>query len=184
MSFAIDHIAKQERSSYLEYYDDELTGLANQKLFLERVAQHRGIANSANHKIALHLIDIDGFKNINDSLGKEAGDALLQQMAKWLIDGTGSADVLARVNADQFAVVQPVVRHEGDVARLIKKSMDDLQKYTFHLDDTEFRISARVGVALLPDDATPADDLWKKAELALKKAKARGDRYLFFTPRK
>ena len=180
ISFAIDHIDKQERSSYLEYYD-EVTGLANRKLFLERLSQYISGAVRDVHKVALHLIDIDGFKNVNDSLGQQAGDSLLLQVAQWLINETGDAYEVARVDADVFAVVQPVVRHEGEVVRLIKKSMEDLQKQSFSLDVIEVRISAKVGVAVLPDDGTTADELLKKAEVALKKAKASGERFLFFT---
>jgi len=180
ISFAINHIDKQDQLSYLSYYD-ALTGLANRKLFLERVAQYLRTANYEGHKLALYLIDIEGFKNINDSLGQAAGDLLLQQVATWLIDEMGDAHMLARIGADHFAAVQPVVRHEGDVARLIRRSMAAFQEHTFPLGETELRIAAKVGVAVLPDDATDADELLKKAEAALKKAKASGDRYLFYT---
>jgi len=180
ISFAIDHIDKQDQLSYLAYYD-VLTGLANRKLFLERVAYYIRTANYEGHKLALYLIDIEGFKNINDSLGQAAGDSLLQQVATWLIDELGDAHMLARIDADHFVAVQPVVRHEGDVARLIKRSMAAFQDHTFHPGETELRIAAKVGVALLPDDATSADELLKKAEAALKKAKISGDRYLFYT---
>src|SRR6202011_1292362 len=81
MSFALDHIEKEEKLNYLAYYD-VLTGLANRSLFLERVAQYaRGAANS-EHKLALILFDLERFKNINDSLGVPAGDALLRQVAE------------------------------------------------------------------------------------------------------
>ncbi len=180
ISFAIDHIDKQERSSYLEYYDG-VTGLANRKLFLERVSQYIFSAVHDVHKVALHLIDIDGFKNVNDSFGEEAGDSLLLQVAQWLLNEIGNAHVVARIDRDQFAVVQPMVKHEGDVARLIKRLMEGLQKYSFSMAATTLRISAKVGVAVLPDDATTGDELLKKAEAALKKAKASGDRFVFFT---
>ena len=83
IAFAIDHIDKQERLNYLAYYD-VLTGLANRSLFLERVAQYMRSADSGGHKLAMGLIDLERFKNINDSLGRPAGDALLKQVAEWL----------------------------------------------------------------------------------------------------
>lgn len=180
ISFAINHIDKQDQLSYLGYYD-ALTGLANRKLFLERVAQYLRAANYEGHKLALYLIDIEGFKNINDSLGQAAGDSLLQQIATWLVDEMGDTHMLARIDTDHFAAVQPVVRHEGDVVRLIRRSMTAFQEHTFPLGDTELRIAAKVGVAISPEDAPSADELFMRAEAALKKAQTSGDRYLFYT---
>ena len=89
ISFAIDHIGKQARFDYLAYYD-ALTGLANRSLFLERVTQYMRSAASGGHKLALFLIDLERFKNINDSLGRPAGDALLKQVAEWLTRNVGT----------------------------------------------------------------------------------------------
>src|ERR1035437_7295267 len=83
IAFAIDHIDKQERLNYLAYYD-VLTGLANRTLFLERVAQSIRSAVSGGHKLAVALLDLERFKNINDSLGQAAGEELLRQVAQWL----------------------------------------------------------------------------------------------------
>jgi EAL domain-containing protein (putative c-di-GMP-specific phosphodiesterase class I) len=93
----------------------------------------------------------------------------------------GEADLLARVGADHFAVVLPEVRQEGDVARLVEKTMESFLDHAFRLNDAVFRISAKVGVALFPDDGADAPTLFRNAEAALKKAKAGGDRYLFYT---
>ena len=84
-----------------------LTGLANRSLFLERVTQFMRSAVSSGHKLALYLIDLERFKNINDSLGRPAGDALLRQVAEWLTRNVGDANLLARVGSDHFAVVMP-----------------------------------------------------------------------------
>jgi diguanylate cyclase (GGDEF)-like protein len=180
ISFAIDHIDKQERLDYLAYYD-VLTGLANRSLFLERVAQYMRSAGSGGHKLALYLIDLERFKNINDSLGQAAGDKLLKQVAEWLTRNVGDANLLARVGADHFALVLPEVKHEGDVARLLEKTIESFLEHPFQLDDAVLRIAAKFGVALFPDDGANADTLFKNAEAALKKAKASGDRYLFYT---
>ena len=180
IAFAIDHIDKQERLDYLAYYD-VLTGLANRSLFLERVAQYMRSAASGGHKLALFLIDLERFKNINDSLGRPAGDALLRQVAEWLTRNAGDANLVARVGADHFAVVLPEVKQEGDVARLLEKMMEAFLEHPFRLNDAVFRIAAKVGVALFPDDGADADTLFRNAEAALKKAKASGERYLFYT---
>ena len=180
IAFAIDHIGKQERLNYLAYYD-ALTGLANRSLFLERVAQYMRSAVSGGHKLALLLLDLERFKNINDSLGRPAGDALLKQVAAWLTYSTGDANLLARIDADHFALVMPEVRQDGDLARLAEKTMETFLEHPFHLNDAVFRIAAKVGIALFPDDAADADTLFRNAEAALKKAKASGDRCLFYT---
>lgn len=159
-----------------------MTGLANHKLFLERVSAHIHSASYGGHELALYLIDLEGFKNINDSLGQTAGDSLLKQVAEWLVDHVGDVDLLARIGADHFAVVQPMVRNDGDVARLVKKSIAELMEHPFHLSDADLRVAAKVGIALFPGDAATADELFKKTEAALKRAKEGDDWYLFYTP--
>ncbi len=180
VAFAIDHIEKQERLHYLAYYD-ELTGLANRSLFLDRVTQYIHSAASSGHKLALFLLDLERFKNINDSLGRPAGDALLKQVAEWLTRSSGDANLLARVDADHFAMVMPEVRQDGDLARLVEKTLAAFLEHPFCLNDAMFRIAVKVGIALFPDDGADAETLFRNAEAALKKAKAGGDRYLFHT---
>jgi len=180
IAFAIDHIAKQERLDYLAYYD-ELTGLANRRLFLERVAQYMSSAIGGEHKLAVLLIDLERFKNINDSLGQLGGDELLKQVAEWLTQNAGEANLVARMGADHFAVVLPKVTQEVDVVRLIEKTMATFLEHPFHLHDASFRIAIKVGVTLFPDDGTSADTLLRNAEAALKKAQTSGERYLFYT---
>ncbi len=180
VSFAIDHLDKQEKLNYLAYYD-MLTGLANRTLFLDRVAQYMHSAISGGHKLAIGLIDLERFKNINDSLGRTAGDALLRQVAEWLTYKTGDASLLARIDADHFALVFPEVKSDGNLARLVENTMEAFLQHPFRLNGAVFRISIRVGIALFPDDGTEADTLFRNAEAALKKTKASGDRFLFYT---
>ena len=180
ISFALDHIEKEEKLNYLAYYD-VLTGLANRSLFLERVAQYaRGAANS-EHKLALILFDLERFKNINDSLGVPAGDALLRQVAEWLTRVVGDANLLARLGSDHFAVVLPELTQGQDVRQLVETAMDDFLDHPFRLNDAVFRIDAKAGIALYPDHGPNAQTLFKNAEAALKNAKATGERYLFYT---
>ncbi|HEX5765444.1 MAG TPA: EAL domain-containing protein [Woeseiaceae bacterium] len=178
IAFAIDHIEKGDKLSYLAYYDP-LTGLANRSLFLERMAQHLRSAAGGRHKLAVFLIDLERFKNINDSLGRPAGDALLLQVAQWLTRNSGDAKLLARVGPDHFAAVLPEVRQDGDIAQLLEQWMKAFLDHPFRLKDAVFRIAIKVGVALYPDDGADAETLFRNAEAALKKAKAGGDRYLF-----
>jgi diguanylate cyclase (GGDEF)-like protein len=180
IAYAVDHLARQARLDYLAYYD-VLTGLANRRLFLERVALYVRSAADAGNELALFLIDLERFKSINDSLGRPAGDALLKQVADWLGVNTGDPDLLARIGADQFALVLPVVRRDGNVAHLLEKMTTAFLGHSFVLGDAVLRVALKVGVALYPADGADAESLLRNAEAALKKAKASGDRYLFHT---
>jgi diguanylate cyclase (GGDEF)-like protein/PAS domain S-box-containing protein len=181
IAFAIDHIEKQERLDYLAYYD-VLTGLANRALFLERTGQYiRGAAAGKRGKLALFLIDLERFKNINDSLGRPAGDLLLKQVAAWLSQAVGDASLLARLDADHFAIVLPGVKHVRDAMRLLKRTMLAFLSHPFQLNDAVFRIAAKVGVSICPDDGADADTLFRNAESALKKAKVSGEKFLSYS---
>jgi diguanylate cyclase (GGDEF)-like protein/PAS domain S-box-containing protein len=179
IAYAIGHIDKQERLDYLAYYD-ELTGLANRSLFLERVAQHVSSAASGGHMLAVLLLDLERFRNINASLGRPAGDALLQQVAQWLKVSAGDANLVARLGADQFAMVIPEVIPDTAMAQLLNRTMAAFLEHPFRLDDVVLRVAARVGVATFPDDGADAEKLLRNAEAALKKAKADGERFLFY----
>ena len=180
IALAIDHIEKQEKLDYLAYYDG-LTGLANRSLFLERVALHVRSASSGGRRMALFLIDLERFKNINDSLGHQAGDELLRQVAGWLHRNLGDPSLAARLGADHFAVVLPEVRREGDLAKFVEKRMDAFVGHPFRVNDAVFRIPCKIGAAVYPEDGASAEILFMNAEAALKKAKAGGERYLFYT---
>jgi diguanylate cyclase (GGDEF)-like protein len=179
VAFAIDHLERQERLDRLSYYDT-LTGLANRRSFLERVTQYMMSAADAGHKMALFLIDLERFKKLNDSLGRPAGDALLKQVAEWLARNAGNTDLVARLDADHFAVVLPKVMYEANVARVLEKTIAAFMKHEFSLNGAVYRMAAKIGVAVFPDDGSDADTLFNNAEAALKKAKASRDRYLFY----
>ncbi len=180
IAFAIDHIDKQERIEYLAYYD-ELTGLANRTLFLERVTQNIHSAISGGHKLAIGLIDLERFKNINDSLGRPAGDMLLKQVAEWLKQFARDANQLARIDADHFAFVVPEIKSDGNLTKLFDNIAKTFQAHLFRVNNSDLRLTGKTGIALFPDDGTDAETLFRNAEAALKKAKASGDRYLFYT---
>src|SRR6185312_4586183 len=175
VAFAVDHLDRQERLDRLSNYDT-LTGLANRRSFLERVAQHMLSAADAGHKIAVFLIDLERFKKLNDSLGRPAGDVLLKQVAEWLGQNAENVNLVARLEADHFAVALPKVMYEANVARVLEKTIAAFMKHEFSLNDAVYRVAAKFGVAVFPDDGTEADTLINNAEAALKKAKASRDR--------
>jgi len=180
ISFALDHIGKEEKLDYLAYYD-ALTGLANATLFRDRVDQHVHDAGRTQRKLAVLLIDVDRFKTINDTLGRHAGDEILKQTGKRLTRYCGDPGHLARIGADRFAMVMPDVETEQEVARRTEENLRGCFGEPYWVNDTELRIAARFGIALFPNDGADADELFRNAEAALKKAKAGGERYLFYT---
>jgi diguanylate cyclase (GGDEF)-like protein/PAS domain S-box-containing protein len=180
IAYAIDHVQKQARLDYLAYYDD-VTGLANRRLFLERVGLYLRSAGNAGQRMAVGLIDLERFKDINDGLGHAAGDALLGQVARWLTQNMGDANLVARVGSDHFAIVIPSLASITDLQGLFDRRMEAMFNHPFHLNGTVLRVAFKMGVSLFPDDGSSADALFKNAEAALKQAKQRGDRLLFYT---
>jgi diguanylate cyclase (GGDEF)-like protein len=180
VAFAIDHIEKQKRVNFLAYYD-ELTGLANRALLLERVAAYSHKAKIGGHQLAICLIDLDRFKSINDSFGRPVGDELLKQVAQWLTNKVVDNILLARIEADCFAIILPLVKPDGHLEKLIENTMAAFLEHPFRVASNIFRISVTTGVALFPDDGNDAENLLKNAETALKTAKRIGVHYLLHT---
>ena len=179
ISFALDHLGKEEKLNYLAYYD-ALTGLANATLFRDRVDQHVHDAGPAQRKLAVMLLDVDRFKTINDSLGRNAGDEVLKDIGKRMLQYCSDPGHLARINADRFAMVMPGVNTEQEVARRVEEQLRGCFGEPYRVGGAELRIASKVGIALFPSDGADAETLFKNAEAALKKAKASGERYLFY----
>jgi diguanylate cyclase (GGDEF)-like protein len=179
ISFGLEHIESEERVRYLAYYDS-LTGLANRTLFLERLAQYVGTASREQHQLALVIVNIERFKTINDTFGREAGDALLKQVVGRLLELAKDPNRVARVGADHFAVVVPHLEHEESLVRGLEQGSRCIDGDPYAVTGTELRISTRSGVALFPGDGNDADTLFRNAEAALKKSSS-GERYLFYT---
>ena len=180
ISFALDHISKEEKIEYLAYYD-VLTGLANRTLFYERLEQAIAAAGREQRKLALVIQDIERFRSINDTLGRQSGDVLLRQVAQRMSGVATSPDWLGRVGADHFAVLVPDVTTEEELARRAQQRMREIYGQPFRVGDVDLRISARIGIAMFPADGADADTLLRNAETAVKRAKAGGERLLFYT---
>jgi diguanylate cyclase (GGDEF)-like protein/PAS domain S-box-containing protein len=180
ISFALDHIEKSNRLDYLAYYD-ATTGVANRKLLLERLDQRIRIAAEKKGGLALTILDLERFKNINDTLGRHAGDQLLKVLAERFVKFVGDADRVGRVLGDQFGIIIPGARSADEVARRVDRKLKECVGVPVRVGDNELRISAKVGIALYPEDGADADTLFRNAEAALNRAKAAGERYLFYT---
>jgi len=180
ISFALDHMEKARKLDYISYYDT-LTGLPNRTLFHERLRLQLEDAGRERQRVALQILDVERFKSINDTLGRQAGDTLLAELAKRLQQGVHRASWIARIGADHFAIVTPGVKSEQEVARQTERRSGETFAAPFVIAGTELRISVRIGTALFPNDGSDADTLLRNAEAAVKKARASGERYVFYT---
>jgi diguanylate cyclase (GGDEF)-like protein/PAS domain S-box-containing protein len=179
ISFGLEHIESVEKVRYLAYYDS-LTGLANRTLFLERLEQYVSTASREQHQLALVIVNIERFKTINDTFGRQAGDELLKQVVGRLLGLAVDPSRVARVGADHFAVVVPDLKHGESLVRALEQGSRSIDGEPYSVTGTELRISTRSGVALFPSDGDDADTLFRNAEAALKKSSS-GERYLFYT---
>lgn len=180
IAFALDHIEKEAKLDYLAYYD-QVTGLANRTLFHERLEQSLTAAGREGRKMALITLDIERFKAINDTVGRQAGDVLLKRIAERMVSHVPDISWLARTGADHFAIMTPDIQNADDVARIAEKRIEELFGLPYRIGESQLSVSAKLGIAVFPGDGADAETLFRNAEAALKKAKANGDRYLFYT---
>ncbi|MEW5727777.1 MAG: EAL domain-containing protein [Pseudomonadota bacterium] len=161
-----------QRIHHLAHHDS-LTGLPNRILFQERLRGALAQAKRAGHKVALMFLDLDKFKDINDTLGHHVGDLLLKAVAKRLQRCVRETDTVARLGGDEFAVVLTNLADPdgaSNVAETIIASIAD----PFGLDEHEVSTSTSIGITVYPDDADDADALLKNADLAMFRSKAEG----------
>jgi len=180
ISFALDFIGKEERLAYVSYYDT-LTGLPNRQLFFDRLAQGLNAARAEGRALAVMIIDVQGFKRVNDTLGRHAGDRVLKELGARLERTTAESAAPARIGGDRFAVVVPNLS-AAKVARWIDEWIVDSFAEPLAVDGVELRTSVKVGIALFPTDAATAETLFVNAEAALQRAIGAADPYLFYSP--
>ena len=174
-----DQLAAEKRIEFLAYHDT-LTGLPNHRLLQERFLHAIGPGAASEARAVLLELDLDNFKAINDSLGHEAGDALLREVARRLTACVRDTDVVSRQGGDEFYVFMPQLQHADDMALQASALMEVLQEPVM-LQGQEVAISASAGLAIYPDDGRDLDTLRKKAEVAMYQAKQAGrSTYRFF----
>ena len=158
---------------------DALTNLPNRVLFHEQL--ERGLRRAgSNDQLAVLCLDLDHFKDINDSLGHPIGDALLKEVGRRLKATVGEHDTVARLGGDEFAVVQ-IGRSEEAEARVLAGRLVEVISAPYEIDDHQIVIGVSIGISLSPQDGTNPDELLKNADLALYRAKADGrGTYRFF----
>lgn len=151
-------------------YLDRLTKLANRLLFSDRISHAITQSKYGGHQLCVLYLDLDRFKNINDSFGHPAGDEVLKMIAKRLRKVVREEDTLARLGGDEFAVLVENVQHPHNVVLLAAKIQSCFER-SFLVQDNEFYISASIGISMYPNDGDDAATLLKNADAAMYKAK-------------
>jgi len=170
----------EERVQYLATHDP-LTGLPNRAMFWQLVALAIESAKRRNCKVAILYIDLDRFKIINDSLGHEAGDVLLREMASRFRECLHGSDVLARLGGDEFVVLLPEVAGQAQVA-LVARLLLSAALRPVQIYGQECRVTASIGICLHPHDGQEDQDVMKHADLAMYQAKEQGkNTYQFYS---
>jgi len=172
---AEDHIRRQ--ASF-----DALTGLPNRTVFFDHVTLAIAGATRNSNIFAVLFLDLDRFKDVNDSLGHIVGDELLKMVGKRLKSSVRSIDTVARFGGDEFTIILPVISRDHDAAVISEKILERLST-PFTIEDQEFFVGASIGITVYPNDAKDEITLLRNADMAMYKAKEEGrNTYRFFSP--
>ncbi|HEV2722593.1 MAG TPA: EAL domain-containing protein, partial [Thermoanaerobaculia bacterium] len=169
----------EEQIKHLAYHD-VLTGLPNRLLFKDRLTVALSHAQRNGSRLAVLFLDLDRFKVINDSLGHNIGDQLLQAVAARVQSCVRESDTVARLGGDEFTLLLPHLNRSEDAAPVAQKLLEAV-RYPFHIEGREFFITTSIGVSLYPEDGLDAETLIKNADTAMYQAKEQGrDNYQLF----
>jgi diguanylate cyclase (GGDEF)-like protein/PAS domain S-box-containing protein len=176
-----ERMEQEDKIRHLAHHD-ALTGLPNRLLFDERLSMSLEQAARHNQRVALLYIDLDRFKNINDSLGHHIGDGLLQSVAQRLNEAIRGGDTVCRQGGDEFVVILNDVVDVQEVAHIVERRLIPLILKTHHVSDIALHISCSVGIAVYPEDASGIEELMRNADAAMYTAKAQGrNNFQFFS---
>ena len=170
-ALALERENSRQRIRQLAYYD-ALTGLPNRSLLQAKADQAIASAGRNNEQVAVLFIDLDRFKQVNDSLGHPAGDELLRQVATRMRSELRAADIAGRLSGDEFVVILP--QCDGDHAADAVERIQVLLSEPMTIADTQLAISASVGVAMYPSDGRDVETLLHRADMAMYQAKSSG----------
>jgi diguanylate cyclase (GGDEF)-like protein len=163
-------------------HHDALTGLPNRRLFLELMSFGLVEAHRNRTKAGLLFLDLDRFKEVNDMLGHEAGDALLKKVAERLTSAVREVDVVARLGGDEFSILLTGIEYPKNIIEIVRKILDALKKKCVIAGRT-FRITTSVGISIYPDDSLDGHTLFRYADIAMYRAKDRGrNTFEFYNP--
>jgi len=161
-------------------YHDSLTGLPNRKLFSDRTDIALAQAGRSQKNVAVIMLDLDNFKDINDTLGHNVGDSLLKTTADRLKAAMRKSDTVARFGGDEFVLLLPELKGIEDASRVAQKIVESLRK-PFRFNTHQLIVTASIGIAVYPDDGSDEAALLKNADIAMYQAKQAGrDRFQVF----
>lgn len=162
-------------------YHDDLTGLPNRLLFHDRLQQALALAQRNNEAVAVVFLDLDSFKNVNDTMGHAVGDQLLKNVAQVLKQCIRESDTLCRIGGDEFTFLLTQIKNDKDVSNIVTKILKKMQA-PWIFDTHEFYITASMGIAMYPNDGTDVETIMKHADTAMFRAKEHGkNSFEFFT---
>ena len=170
---ANDHLVRQKEELAYQAHHDSLTALPNRLLFNSQLEENIGKAKRRATKMALLFIDLDHFKEINDSLGHEVGDEVLGIVTTRLREAVREGDMVARLGGDEFTILMEDLSHGHDASVLAKKILEVLVK-PIEIGEHKLYVTSSIGVSLYPEDGTTAQNLLKYADAAMYKAKDEG----------
>jgi len=175
------HHEVQQRLHHLAYYDG-LTSLPNRELFSDRLGLALAQARRERHAVAVMFLDLDRFKNINDSLGHSVGDRLLKAVANRLRRTIREGDTIARIGGDEFTVILPALDVPQNAGRVARKILNAFVR-PFKLEGREFYITGSIGISVYPHDGEDLETLTRQADTAMYRAKELGrNNYQFYRP--
>ncbi len=175
-----ERMQTQERLQHMAQHD-ALTELPNRVLFVDRLKQALARARWHERLVAVLFVDMDRFKNINDTLGHEVGDQLLQALAGRLASGVREGDTVARFGGDEFVILLDDVASEKDIGAVAQKVLEALAP-PFVIDNQSLYVTASIGVSLYPNDGEDSGTLLKHADIAMYRAKELGkNTYQFYS---
>lgn len=154
---------------------DDVTGLPNRSLFLDRLGAALRQSARAKNRLAVLFIDLDGFKSVNDTLGHEAGDMVLQQVGLRLVARVRASDTVARFGGDEFTILLLEISTPEDISLVAQSIIDELSR-PFSIKGETAVIGASVGIAIFPSDGNDADELIRRADQAMYAVKRSGKR--------
>jgi diguanylate cyclase (GGDEF)-like protein/PAS domain S-box-containing protein len=162
----------EDKLRYLANYDS-LTGLPNRTLFMERIKHAIEISQRKQYKMAVVFLDLDNFKNINDTLGHSAGDSLLKVIANCLNKSIRDSDTAARLGGDEFILLLEHIHGVSDILPVVNRVLKEIAQ-PLDLLGTKVSVSASIGVAIYPDSGHNDKDLLRHADIAMYHAKSQG----------
>jgi diguanylate cyclase (GGDEF)-like protein/PAS domain S-box-containing protein len=175
-----DRKESEDRIKRLAHHDS-LTGLPNRNLLNDRISHALARVRRHGGRMAVLYVDLDKFKPINDTLGHEAGDAVLREVARRLTGCIRGSDTVARVGGDEFVVVTEEIARAGEAALVARKIIDVLSR-PVEYESHDCCIGASIGVAVFPDDGTTMEDVCKAADIAMYRVKRAGrNGFCFFS---